>query len=173
MAVARSLAAKLPADQAKGVEERLQNLNVRVIAIGTVNERMIYDKEIIVVQAGKPVEFPFFFRIPITCRTTLPSFKPGSLEEVGNLAEETGRDKDAKDRHYIPKSNKIMLASKLLEPKQTQALTLKFPPLLVCIPIFAPIQATGDACLCAICRGKSAGVSSESGKVFGGPSVGV
>ena len=57
--LARTLSAKLPDDQAKAIADRLANLDVRVIAIGTVVERMIYDKETIVVQAGKPVEFRF------------------------------------------------------------------------------------------------------------------
>ncbi len=52
------MSAKLPKEQADAVANRLQNLDVRVIAIGTVEERMIYDKETIVVAAGKPVEFP-------------------------------------------------------------------------------------------------------------------
>ena len=54
-----SLAEKLPMDQRTAVRERLKNLDVRVIAIGTVPHRMIYDKELIVVEAGKPVEFRF------------------------------------------------------------------------------------------------------------------
>lgn len=55
----KSLSSKLPAELAKAVADRLQNLDVRTIAIGTVVERMIYDKERIVVEAGKPVEFRF------------------------------------------------------------------------------------------------------------------
>ena len=43
--------------EAKATLDRLQNLDVRVIAIGTVTARMIFDKEQIAVQAGKPVEF--------------------------------------------------------------------------------------------------------------------
>ena len=52
---------------------------------------------------------------------------PGSLEEVGLLAEATARDKDAKDRQFVPKSDRIMLASRLLEPGQTQALSFVVP----------------------------------------------
>ena len=125
VALTKALSSKLPADVAKAVEERLQNLDVRVIAIGTVPERMIYDKELIAVQAGKPVEFrlsnadarPHNFAI----------VQPGSLEEVGELAEATGRDADAQERHYIPISDKIMLASKALETGKTQALAFDVP----------------------------------------------
>ncbi|MBS0207192.1 MAG: c-type cytochrome [Planctomycetes bacterium] len=125
VALARSYSTRLPAEQAKAIEARLQNLDVRVIPVGTVVERMIYDKEMIVVQAGKPVEFrvsntdnmPHNFAIVL----------PGALEEVGLLAEATARDADAKDRQYVPKSDKILLASKLLEPGQSQALNFDVP----------------------------------------------
>src|SRR5690606_29551559 len=52
MDLVRSLAERLPQSRAAEIQQRLQNLDVRVIAIGTVQERMIYDKEQIVVQAG-------------------------------------------------------------------------------------------------------------------------
>ncbi len=57
IALTKSLAEKLPAKMRQSIEQRLQNLDVRVIAIGTVPHRMIFDKELIAVQAGKPVEF--------------------------------------------------------------------------------------------------------------------
>ena len=125
VALAKSLATKLPADRAKALLDRLENLDVPVIAIGTVVERMIYDKEMIVVQAGKPVEFR------ITNTDNMPHnfaiVQPGSLEEVGLLAEATARDADAKDRQYVPKSDKILLASKLIESGQSQSLSFEVP----------------------------------------------
>ncbi len=123
--LAKSLAGKLPAEQAKAIADRLENLDVRVIAIGTVVERMIYDKEMITVQAGKPVEFRF------TNTDNMPHnfaiVQPGSLEEVGLLAEATARDADAKDRDFIPKTDKVLFASRLLEPGQSQAISFEIP----------------------------------------------
>ena len=125
MTLAKSLSTKLPSDVAKAVEKRLQNLDVRVIAIGTVPTRMIYDKEMIVVQAGKPVEFRFSNTdaMPHNFAVT----QPGSLEEVGELAEATGRDDDAMARNYIPKSDKILVASKLLQPGENQSIAFEVP----------------------------------------------
>ena len=125
LALARSLSSRLPADQAKALRLRLENLNVRVIAIGTVPHRMIYDKERIAVQAGKPVEFRFSNtdNMPHNFAIT----QPGALEEIGMLAEATARTPDAMARHYIPKSPKIMLASRLLQSGQTQALSFEAP----------------------------------------------
>ncbi len=123
--LARALASTLPAQQRESIEKRLQNLDVRIIAIGTVPARMIYDKEQIIVQAGKPVEFRFSNsdHMPHNLAFVLP----GALEEVGVLAEKTARDADAKARGYIPVSDKILLASKLLEPGQNQSLLFNVP----------------------------------------------
>jgi len=121
----KSLSDKLPADQAAAIQNRLQNLNVQVIAVGTVPHRMIYDKEQIAVEAGKTVEFRFSNsdNMPHNFAITLP----GALEEIGLMAEATARDADAMARQYIPKSDKILLASKLLQPGQTQALSFEVP----------------------------------------------
>ena len=125
MALAKSLSSKLPADRAKAILDRLGNLNVRVIAIGTVPHRMIYDKERIAVQAGKPVEFRFSNtdNMPHNFAIT----RPGALQEIGLLGEATARDVDAIKRHYIPNSDKILIASRLLQSGQDQALSFVAP----------------------------------------------
>jgi len=127
ISLAKSLANKLPTAQKKGILNSLKNLDVQVIAIGTVPHRMIYDKEQIAVQAGTTVEFRFTNsdNMPHNFSITLP----GALEEIGLLAEATARDADAIARQYIPKSDKILLASKLLQPGQTQALSFEVPKL--------------------------------------------
>jgi putative heme-binding domain-containing protein len=86
---------------------------------------MIYDKEMLVVEAGKPVEFRFSNTdsMPHNFAVTLP----GALAEVGELAEATGRDADAMERHYIPESDKILVSSKLLQPGEEQAISFEAP----------------------------------------------
>ena len=96
-----------------------------MIAIGTVVERMIYDKEALAVQAGAPVEFRFSNTDNMPHNFAI--IQPGSLEEIGLLAEATARDADAKDRNYVPASDKVLLASRLLEPGQTQTLSFDVP----------------------------------------------
>ena len=125
VALTNSLAGRLSSAAAMDVKKRLNNLDVRIIAIGTVPERMIYDKEEIVVQAGKPIEFRFSNadKMPHNFAITMM----GALEGVGELAEKTGRDKDAQQRHYIPVSDKILVSSRLLEPGQEQSLSFVAP----------------------------------------------
>ena len=125
VALARSFASKMSADQAKAIESRLANLDVRVIALGTVIERMIYDKETIAVQAGKPVEFRFSNTDNMPHNFAV--VQPGSLEEIGLAAEATAGDADVKERQYVPKSAKVLVASKLLAPGESQSITFEVP----------------------------------------------
>lgn len=123
--LARAVGQQLPAEQGQAIEERLKNLDVRVIAIGTVAHRMIYDKEQVAVQAGKPVEFRFSNTDNMPHNFVITA--PGTMEEIGLLAESTGRDPDAMQRHYVPKSKHILLQSQLLQTGEVQALLFDAP----------------------------------------------
>ena len=122
---ADALTTLLPADQGAKARAALRELGVRVIRVGTVFERMTFDKDVLVVQAGKPVEFvldnsdlmPHNFVI----------VQPGSLEEIGQLAETSAQQPDAAQRHYVPASGKVLLASKLLQPRDTQKVSFQAP----------------------------------------------
>lgn len=106
-------------------EKRLSEVVVPLITLGTVRERMIYDRETVAVQAGRPVEFR------LTNTDNMPHnfavVLPGTMAEVGELAEATGRDQDAAARGFIPKSDKILVASKLVQPEQTDSIFFEVP----------------------------------------------
>ena len=125
MEYVRELAKSLPSDAQPDVLSRLENLDVRVIPIGTVAARMLYDKEKLVVQAGRPVEFRFSNTDHMPHNFAI--VQPGSLQEVGELAESTARDADARQREFVPATDKVLLASRLLEPGKEQALTFEAP----------------------------------------------
>lgn len=124
-ALARKLTKILPAPQAAEIEKRLQNLDVRIVAIGTVFERMIFDNDKFVVEAGRPVEFRF--SNTDTMPHNLAILKPGTLEEIGLLSEATAQSPDAAKRQYIPDSPHVLLGSRLLQPGETQALPFDAP----------------------------------------------
>ncbi len=121
----KTVAAKLPEAQRQAIENRLDNLDVRVIAIGTVAHRMIYDKEQIAIQTGKTVEFRFSNTDSMPHNFVITT--PGAMQEIGELAEATGRDPDAMARHYVPKSDKVLLSSTLLQSNQVEALIFEVP----------------------------------------------
>jgi putative heme-binding domain-containing protein len=123
--LADTLAGLLPAEEARKVRKELGELGVRVIRVGTVLEQMIYDRERIVVQAGKPVEI--VFENTDTMPHNLVIVQPGALEEIGDLAEKTALEPSAMDRHYVPVSRKILLSSQLVQPRNTQRLAFTAP----------------------------------------------
>jgi putative heme-binding domain-containing protein len=123
--LADDLAGLLPADQAKAARADLRGLGVRVIRLGTLLERMSYDKDTLAVAAGKPVEF--VFENSDLMPHNLVITRPGALESVGLLAESTAQQADAAARQYVPPSDQILLASKLLQNRQSQRLPFTAP----------------------------------------------
>ena len=120
-----ALTALLPADTARSFRKELSSLGVRVIRIGTVLEQMRYDLDRIVVQAGKPVQI-LFENIDMMPHNFVVT-QPGALEEVGLLAEATATSPDAARRQYVPASSKILLSSRLLQPRENQKLDFTAP----------------------------------------------
>jgi len=122
---ADALSSLLPPEQAKLTRKQLGELGVRVIKIGTVFEKMSFDKEIVAVQAGKPVEFvlensdlmPHNFVI----------LQPGSLEEVGLQAEASAQQPAFAAAGFVPSSPKVLAKSSLLQPRDSQKLSFNVP----------------------------------------------
>ena len=125
MELADNLIGTLAPIDAVRLRAEMGEIAVRVIRLGTLPERMAYDKEILVVKAGRPIEFllgnsdlmPHNFVIT----------KPGALEEVGKAGEVSATQADAAARQYVPRSDKILLASRLLQPRETQRLSFVAP----------------------------------------------
>jgi putative heme-binding domain-containing protein len=103
----------------------LADLAVRVLRVGTLPERMAYDQETLVVQAGKPVEF--IFSNDDLMPHNLVVVKPGTLEEVGLAGEASATAADAASRQFVPRSDKILLASRLLQTRESQQLAFTAP----------------------------------------------
>lgn len=120
-----ALASLLPTADAKLARATLGELGIRVIKIGTVFEKMSYDKDIIAVQAGKPVEFILDNSdlMPHNLAITLP----GALEEIGLLSEANAQKPGFAEQHYIPTSPKILAKSTLLQPRDSQRLSFNVP----------------------------------------------
>lgn len=125
MEFADALSTLLPPAEAKKIRAILGELGVRVVKIGTVFEKMAYDKDIVVVAAGKPVEFlldnsdlmPHNFVIT----------QPGALEEIGLLSEANAQQPGFAEKQYVPTSDKILAKSTLLQPRETQKVSFTAP----------------------------------------------
>jgi len=53
--------------------------------------------------------------------------QPGALEEVGLLGEATATDPSALERQYVPASKQVILASRLLQPREIQTIDFVAP----------------------------------------------
>ncbi len=115
----------LPTDAAAHVRQQLGQLGVRIIRVGTVPHRMIFDQETFVVQAGKPVEI--IFENNDIMPHNLVITERGAMSEIGLLAESTATDPDAAKRNYVPNSSRILLASPLLQPQSIRKLSFRAP----------------------------------------------
>jgi putative heme-binding domain-containing protein len=123
--LADAVASLLPLKEARAIRKELGELGVRVIRLGTVPDQMLFDKERIAVRAGKEVEI--FFENTDLMPHNFVLLLPGSLEEVGLLAEASATEAGAAERQYVPDSPKILHASRLLPPRDSQKLSFTAP----------------------------------------------
>jgi putative heme-binding domain-containing protein len=86
---------------------------------------MLFDKDRLVMQAGKPVEIVFENNDLMPHNFVLT--RPGALEEIGLLAEATATQPGALERNYVPPSDKVLQASRLLAPREVQRLNFTAP----------------------------------------------
>jgi putative heme-binding domain-containing protein len=123
--LADALASTLPADRAMAARRQIGDLGVRVIRLGTVTDQMLFDKERIAARAGKPVEIVFENGdiMPHNFVVT----KPGALEAVGLLGESSATQPGALERNYVPPSDQILVASRLLAPRDSQRISFTAP----------------------------------------------
>jgi putative heme-binding domain-containing protein len=123
--LADGIAALLPREEARLIRKELGELGVRIVHIGTVADQMLFDKERLVVRAGKEVEV--IFENTDLMPHNFVVIQPGSLEEIGNLAEASATQPGALERHYVPQSGKVLAASHLLQPRDQQRLRFTAP----------------------------------------------
>jgi len=122
---ATDLATLLPSDQARAVGKTLRAIGVSIFVVRTIPEQMMYDKTLIVVEAGRPVAIVLINDDAMPHNLVVVA--PGAMEEIGTVAEKMPPEPDAQGRHYIPESPKVLHASKLVEPGQQMKLSFTAP----------------------------------------------
>jgi len=122
---AENLSRLLPAAEGREKRKELAELGVRVVRIGTVYERMAYDKETIAVQAGKPVLFMLDNADAMPHNFVI--VRPGSMQKVGEKAEAQARDPAFAKRDFVPADPDVLAAGRLMQPQETQRLSFEVP----------------------------------------------
>ena len=123
--LATDLATILPSEKSRAVGKTLRGIGVSVFVVRTINEQMLYDKTLIVVEAGKPVEIILMNEDSMPHNLVVVA--PGALEEIGEAAEKMAPDPDAEGRIHIPKSPKVLYCTRMVEPGQQIKLSFTAP----------------------------------------------
>jgi len=122
---ASDLTTLLPPDQAKAASKTLRAIGVSVFVVRTIPEQMLYDKSLIVVEAGKPVEIILINDDAMPHNLVVVA--PGAVEEIGQAAEKMPPEPDAQGRMQVPDSPKVLHATKMVEPGQQAKLSFTAP----------------------------------------------
>ncbi|MEM0898285.1 MAG: PVC-type heme-binding CxxCH protein, partial [Verrucomicrobiota bacterium] len=99
--------------------------NLKEVEISCVEGRMLYTVTQFEVEAGQPVKL--LFTNPDATAHNLLISTPGSLEEIGMAGNEMAKDPDGFAKHFIPKSKKVLQATKLLPPNSAEVLRFHAP----------------------------------------------
>lgn len=119
------LTSLLPPEKASVLGKALRALGASVFVLRTIPEQMLYDKSLIVIEAGKPVEITLINDDAMPHNLVVTA--PGSLEEIGSAAEKMPAEPDAQGRLYVPDSPKVLHATKLVDPGQQVKLSFTAP----------------------------------------------
>lgn len=123
---ATDLAGQLPADVATSLRRELKDLRVDVFVVRTVREQMRYDVTRLVVEAGKP--FEIIFENSDFMPHNLVITKPGTRDTIANEAATMKPEElDSKGRAYLPKSDAVIAATRLLDADQRETLKVTAP----------------------------------------------
>lgn len=118
------LMTKIEPQTARELRNRLREVTVRVIKIGTVEEEMRYDVPYFAVEAGRPVQ------ILLENHDLMPHnlvvTQPGALKAVAMAGQAAG-PKGTGGLPYVPDSPNVIAASEMVAPDGSTRITLDAP----------------------------------------------
>jgi putative heme-binding domain-containing protein len=124
-ALADELADELPAAQGQQIRDALASVSVRVIQLEAVHHQMAYDKQLLVVKAGRPLELVFTNKDIMPHNLVVTA--PGAWEEVGIAAELMAGQPGAAEKQFVPDSEKVLHASTMLQPEEVAKIAFTAP----------------------------------------------
>jgi putative heme-binding domain-containing protein len=121
----KDLASVLPAKEAAPMLAKLGELGVNVILIRTVPHKMVYDRNRIYVEAGKPAVI-VLENADIMPHNLLIG-APGSLAEIGLAAEKMATEPDGVEKNFVPSTAKVLQAMRMVQPRESVRLSFVAP----------------------------------------------
>jgi len=123
--LASDLVSLLPSDKAKDAGKALRAVGVSVFVIRTLHEQMLYDKSLLVVEAGKPVEIILINEDVMPHNLVIVT--PGASDEVGKTAEKMQPEPDEQGRVHVPASPEVLHATRMIDPGEQTKLSFTAP----------------------------------------------
>lgn len=121
------LASELGNEASGRIRGTLEGLEVKVVQLRTLIDQTSYDKRRIVVEIGKQLSIVLENQdfMPHNLVITVP----GGREEIGMAADRLPKPtrRDSEGRSYVPPSPKVLHATRLLEPGETETLNFEAP----------------------------------------------
>lgn len=115
----------LPKKEQEEQMQLLQSIELQEVSIATILSRMVYNKEEIIVEAGKPVKITL--KNPDVMPHNLVIGTPGSLEALGKAADDMVKETDAEQRQYIPDNESVLFYTPLVPQHQSYDLYFTAP----------------------------------------------
>ncbi|MFY0688636.1 MAG: hypothetical protein JXQ90_15795 [Cyclobacteriaceae bacterium] len=106
-------------------EQQAQQVTGREIRISSVQNKMKYSLEEFEVAAGETVTV--VFNNPDFMQHNLLILKPGTLEKVGQFADELATIPNGVDQGYVPDVPEVLFSTALVDPDGTVNLTFTVP----------------------------------------------
>ena len=96
-----------------------------VIHLGAIPGKMLFDKSMITIRAGKSISLFFENRDQMAHNVVI--IKPGSIEKVGKAADDMASLKDGYERNFVPGIAEVLIATPLVAAGKTFQLNFKAP----------------------------------------------
>ena len=125
MELTDQLASVLPRDQARAVRDRMSEIAVRVVQVHTVEEEMRYDVPYFAVEAGREVQVILVNEDLMPHNLVITT--PGDLKEVAELGSAMSADVGPSGKQYVPVSDKVLFATRMVQAGRQEALTFTAP----------------------------------------------
>jgi len=113
------------ASEEKTTEKTDSEAGSIVVKIGVIPHEMKYDKVSFTVKAGQQVTIDF--ENQDFMQHNLLVAQKGTLEKVGNAADELARDPKGIEQHFIPDMPEIIAATRLVDPEGRESIVFTAP----------------------------------------------
>jgi putative membrane-bound dehydrogenase-like protein len=102
-----------------------KEIDGRKINVSSVRNQMKFDKEQFEVKAGETITI--IFANTDFMQHNLLILKQGTLEKVGQAADELATSSNGVDRGYVPNVPEVLFSTRLIDPNETVKLTFTVP----------------------------------------------